>query len=79
MEELQEKELDDEQMQSMAELYAIVNVQAVGGTLYKVREGMMAEYGYELWQQYDRDSILCMYLNELLDDAVVDYNERRRP
>lgn len=79
MEELQEKELDDEQMQSMAELYAIVNVQAVGGTLYKVREGMMAEYGYELWQQYDRDSILCMYLNELLEDAVVDYNERRRP
>lgn len=77
--ELQGKGLSQEDIQGMAELYAMVNVQAVAGKLYEIRDEIQSDRGYELWQEYDRTSLLCMYMNELLEDAVVDYNEKRRP
>ena len=63
----------------MAELYAMLNVQAVGGRAFEIKQYAMSMPYYELWQQYDRTSILCMYMNAILEDAVVDYNERKRP
>lgn len=78
-EELQGKGLTQEEISNMAQMYAILNVQAVAGKAYEIREYMKATPYYEMWQQFDRTSILCMYMNEILEDAVIDYNERRRP
>ena len=57
----------------------MLNVRAVGGRAYEIKDYVMATPYYELWQQYDRTSIMCMYMNEILEDAVVDYNEKSRP
>lgn len=78
-EELEGKDLSPDEIRSMAEIYAMLNVRAVGGRAYEIKDYIMATPYYELWQQYDRSSILCMYMNEILEDAVVDYNERQRP
>lgn len=79
MEELQGKELKPEQIKRMAELYGMVNVQAVAGNAYTIRDYVLQDEAYDLWQAYDYSSILCMYMNEILEDAVVDYNEKTKP
>ena len=73
------RELDTQDIKEMAELYAELNVQATAGKAFEIRDFIQQEYSYKLWQEYDRTSILAMYMDELLEDAVVDYNERRRP
>ncbi|MCI9147013.1 MAG: metallophosphoesterase [Hungatella sp.] len=78
-EELEGKELGPDEIRNMAELYAMLNVQAVAGRAYEIRDYVMAAPYYEVWQEYERTSILAMYMNEILEDAVVDYNEKRRP
>ena len=77
--ELAGKGVSQDEIRGMAEIYAMLNVRAVGGKAYEIKDYIMATPYYELWQQYDRTSILCMYMNEILEDAVVDYNEKRRP
>ena len=77
--ELKDQELNQEQIESMAKLYAMVNVEAVSGTAYQVKNYVLSREAYQLWKEYERSSVLCMYLNELLEEATVDYNERRRP
>ena len=77
--ELEGKGLSPDEIRSMAEIYAMLNVRAVGGRAYEIKDYVMATPYYELWQQYDRTSIMCMYMNEILEDAVVDYNEKSRP
>ncbi len=77
--ELEGKGLSPDEIRSMAEIFAMLNVRAVGGRAYEIKDYVMATPYYELWQQYDRTSILCMYMNEILEDAVVDYNEKSRP
>ena len=37
-------------------------------------EGLEANKGYQLWQEYDRTDIYAMYLEEIMEDAVCDYN-----
>lgn len=77
--ELQGKDLSQDDIKGMSELYAVLNVQAVEGKAYEIRDYVKGSRFYQMWQEYDRTSTLCMYMNEILEDAVVDYNERRRP
>lgn len=79
MEELEGKDVNPEDQKGMSEMYAMLNVRAVGGTAYELKDYVTSTPYYELWQQYDRTSILCMYMNEILEDAVVDYNKKSRP
>lgn len=72
-------ELSLEQKAEMAELYAILNVYAVAGKAYTIGQGAMEFPAYEWWQEYSRTDILAMYLNEILEDAVCDYNVFTRP
>ena len=71
--------LSSEEKSDMAELYAILNVYAVAGKALAIREDSLSMPAYELWQRYNRTDILAMYLNEILEDAVCDYNVFRRP
>ncbi len=77
--ELEGRELDIQDIKEMAELYAELNVQATAGKAFEIQDFIQQEYSYKLWQEYDPTSILAMYMDELIEDAVVDYNERRRP
>lgn len=77
--ELQEKELTQDQIRDMAELYAILNVQAVAGNAYEVRDYVLTSPSYELWTQLNRTSLLAMYMEEVLEDGIIDYNKRSRP
>lgn len=79
LKELNGKPLSLEDSQKMAKLYAAANVSAAAGNAYRIRDSILEEDAYGLWQEYSRSSILCMYLNEILEDAVADYNEKRRP
>lgn len=71
--------LTAEERELMAELYAILNVYAVAGRAYEIRTESMEMPAYELWQEYSRTDILAMYLNEIIEDAVYDYNIFKRP
>ncbi len=77
--ELEGKEVSPDEIRGMAEVYAMLNVRAVGGRAYEIKDYIMAMPYYELWQRYNRTSILAMYMDEILEDAVVDYNKRSRP
>ncbi len=77
--DLQRYSLSTEERTIMAELYALLNVYAVAGRAQEIRDHSMALPAYELWQEYSRTDILCMYLNEILEDAVCNYNVLRRP
>lgn len=77
--ELQGKELTQDSIRGMAELYAVLNVRAVAGKAYEIRDYAVKSHFYKMWQEYDRSSVLCMYMNEIVEDAVVDYNEKQRP
>ena len=79
VEELQGKELTQDEIRDMAELYAILNVQAVAGNAYEVRDYVMGSPSYEQWKQLDRTSLLAMYMEEVLEDGTIDYNKRSRP
>lgn len=76
---LKDKGLSPDDRQSMAELYALLNVYSVAGRAYEVKEGVMADPSYELWQEFSRSSIQCMYMNEILEDAETNYNIVRKP
>jgi len=63
----------------MAELYALLNVYSVAGRAWEIKEETMKRPAYELWQEYNRTDILSMYLEEILEDAVCNYNVRHKP
>ncbi len=77
--ELERYALTAGERETMAELYAILNVYAMAGRAYEIKEECMQMPAYELWQQYSRTNILAMYLNEIVEDAVCDYNIFKRP
>lgn len=76
---LEQYTLTANEREVMAELYAILNVYAVAGKACEIKEECMQLPAYELWQQYSRTNILAMYLNEIVEDAVCDYNIFKRP
>ena len=71
---LEKYSLSANEKQRMAEVYALLNVYAVEGRAWQIRDEMMKTPAYEIWQRYDRTDILCMYMNEIIEDAVCDYN-----
>lgn len=76
---LEKHALSVKERNEMAEIYALLNVYAVAGRAQEIREETMRQPAYELWQEYSRTDILSMYLNEILEDAVCDYNVLQRP
>ena len=79
MEALQQEELSEKERADMAELYAIANVYAVAGRAVDLRQEVMEAPAYDLWQNFARTSIQAMYLNEIIEDAVCNYNVLQRP
>lgn len=75
---LKNKEIKEKDKKSMAQLYAELNAYAVAGTAMEKKEETLANPAYQLWQEYDNNNILYLYMEEILRDAVCDYNTFRR-
>ena len=60
--------------EKMAELYALMNVYATAGHAQDLKADVEGNKEYQLWQEYDRTDIYAMYLEEIMEDAVCDYN-----
>ena len=58
----------------MAEFYAYMNAYSVAGKAFEVRQEALDAWEYKLWQEYNRTNIQSMYLDEIVEDAVCDYN-----
>ncbi len=79
LDSLKDEAVTEEEKIHMAEVYAILNVYAVAGRAVEIRDMAEAMPGYEQWQSINRTNIRSMYLNEILEDAVVNYNVLSRP
>lgn len=66
--------ISSEDKEKMAELYALLNVYATAGRAQELKAEVERKPEYELWKEYDRTDIYAMYLEEILEDAVCDYN-----
>lgn len=71
---LNEKELSPNQKREMAEFYAILNVYSVAGKAVDIMDWALSSPSRELWAEYSRTDIESMYLDEIIEDAVCDYN-----
>lgn len=59
----------------MAELYGRLSSYAVAGNAMDIREEILEDPAYAMWQEKDGVSILYLYMEEMLGDAVIDYNQ----
>ena len=69
-----EHEFTDDEMASMSQMYAKLNSYSYAGLAYKLKEETLKDPSYKLWTNYTYPSILMQYMEEILTDAVVDYN-----
>ena len=69
-----EHEFTDDEMASMSQVYAKLNSYSYAGLAYKLKEETLKDPSYKLWVNYTYPSILMQYIEEILTDAVVDYN-----
>ena len=44
----------------------------------EIRQEALDSWGYVVWQEHNRTGLLDLYLQEILDDGVRDYNIFRR-
>ncbi len=72
------KELTQEERRLMAEYYSIMNIYSVAGKAQEILDWSENAPARGLWQQYSRTDILSMYLDEIIEDAVCDYNVFQR-
>lgn len=58
----------------MAKLYAKLNVYSYAGKAVDIVSEVTENPDYGLWEEYGSDSILYQYMEEIVRDAVQDYN-----
>ena len=66
--------VEEEEQDTMADFYSYLNAYAVAGRAVEIREEAMEAPGYIEWQEWERTNTMAMYINEILEDAVCDYN-----
>lgn len=72
---LKNKGINKQDKTTMAELYGRLNSFAVAGNALEIREEILEDPAYAMWQEKDGASILYRYIEEMLGDAVIDYNQ----
>lgn len=77
-EDLKNREINKKDKSLMAALYARLNSYATAGMALEIREEIMADPAYQMWQERDGSSISYLYMEEMLRDAVWNYNSFRR-
>lgn len=72
--QLEKTEFDPERKRRMAELYARLNRYYYAGRAYEIRDEVLEDPYYELWDCEVSNSILPQYILSILTDAKQDYN-----
>lgn len=72
------KDITEEDRDVLADLYAYLNTYAAAGKVVEIRQEALDSWGYVVWQEHNRTGLLDLYLQEILDDGVRDYNIFRR-
>ena len=62
----------------MANLYAKLNVYSYAGKAVEIVAEVVEDPAYQLWEEYGGNDILYQYMQEIVRDAVVDYNHFER-
>ena len=62
----------------MANLYAKLNVYSYAGKAVEIVSEVVEDPAYQLWEEYGGNDILYQYMQEIVRDAVVDYNHFER-
>lgn len=75
---LQDKGKEEADVDAMADFYALLNAYSVAGRAVEIRQQALDSWEYLMWQEYSRTDIKSMYLDEILEDAVCDYNTFQR-
>lgn len=75
---LKGKDLPPEDVDEMAEFYAYINAYSVAGRAVEVVDRARDSWEYRTWQEFNRSEIRSMYLDEIFEDAVCDYNTFQR-
>ncbi len=65
--------LSSDDKERMVELYAIVNIFAVSGRVYAIRDWALEQDAYGMWQDYLQTEALARALDEIIEDGIYDY------
>lgn len=68
-------EFTEDEMARMSQMFARLNSYSYAGKAYQIKEESKKDEAYKLWTDYTYPSILMQYIDEILTDAVVDYNK----
>lgn len=77
-EDLKNKGISVKDKSLMADLYAKLNAYAAAGKALEIRDEIISNPAYDMWKEKDGSSILYLYMEEMLRDAVWDYNRFSR-
>lgn len=72
------EEITEEDMAQMAQLYARLKMYYYAGQASLIADEVKKDFGYRLWDEYGYPSIIPQYIEEMLKDAVGDYNKVSR-
>ncbi|MEG0565339.1 MAG: metallophosphoesterase [Hungatella sp.] len=62
----------------MSDLYAELHAYSVEGRAIEIKEKILSDPSYRMWQERDGVSINYLYMEEILRDAIQDYNSFRK-
>lgn len=74
LEKMKELGFTDTQMGRMSQVYAKANCYYYWGRAVEIAEQLKESREYKLWSEYATDSMQAVYLDYILEEAVVDYN-----
>lgn len=72
--QLEDSDFENERKQRMSKLYATLNRYYYAGRAYEIREQILKDPYYQLWDGEVTDSILPQYILSILNDATWNYN-----
>ncbi len=74
LEKMKELGFTDTQMGRMSQVYARANCYYYWGRAVEIAKQLKESQEYKLWTEYASDSMQAVYLDYILEEAVVDYN-----
>ncbi len=67
----------DEEVQKMADVIGVLNVNYFGGTVDNVREEILNSDGYKLWSESDDGNFAKAYIDNILEETTIKPTELR--
>ncbi len=68
------KDMEREERRGMANFYADLRLASVAGNVFAIKDWALEQDAYFWWLDYGYEEIQGMYIEEMLEDAVCDFN-----